>query len=188
MNVFVNLKSQAFPLHAVFTFWDPTHSGDHTSLCCLKIARVVAKLWWYKFWPVESSFIHSRQKSINSYTCILWDVITRCVFLTFSIQEKTIELFHNFPNFKCSYYMKIKKHFSLQPLKLSTWFLHYWNEENLLHRFSLHVIFINLFLMKNVKIWCSELFDVLQYTNNRRQVCNISIPRAWKLESLAGMS
>ncbi len=30
--------------------------------------------------------------------------------------------------------MTIKKtYFSLQPLKLSIWFLHYWNEENLLH-------------------------------------------------------
>ncbi len=117
--MFANLKSQVFALHVIFMF-----SGNHASLFCLKIAWVVAKLWWYKIWLVESSYIHSRQKSINSYTCILWDVITRGVinsmcsalvihtlkfyrtsfyFLPFLFIKKTIEFFHNLPNFRCSY-------------------------------------------------------------------------------------
>ncbi len=122
-QIFANVKFQAFSLHVIFTFWEPTHSGDHASLLCLKIAWVVAKLWWYKIWSVESLFIRSRQKSIISYTCILWDVITRGVI-----------------NSVCSplviYTLKLYKTIlyvspSLQPMKLSTWFLHYWNEENL---------------------------------------------------------
>ncbi len=76
---FTNLKSQAFSLHIIFTFWEPTYSGGHASLFCLMIAWVVAKLYWYKIWSVETSFIHWRQKSINSYTCIHWDVMTRDV-------------------------------------------------------------------------------------------------------------
>ncbi len=61
--------------------------------------------------------------------------------------------------------MKIKKHiFFLQPLKISTWSLHYWNEEKILHPFSLHVILMNLlFFMQNVKFLCGELFDGLPY-------------------------
>ncbi len=34
----------------------------HASIVFLKIAWVVAKLWWSDFWSVESSFIHSRQQ------------------------------------------------------------------------------------------------------------------------------
>ncbi len=123
-------------------------------------------------------------KTINSYTCILWDVIIRGVnnsdnlsvftihtlklyrsILYFSsslFMKKTIELFHNLPNFRCSDIDEDREtYFLLQPLRLPTWFLHYWNDENLLYPFSLHIIFANLFFV--TKIWCSELFDVLQY-------------------------
>ncbi len=123
-QIFANLKFQTLSLHVSFMFWEYTHSRDHVSLFCLKIAWVVAKLWWSNIWSVESSFIHSKQKSINSYTCILWDVITRGVinsvcsplvihtlklyrttlyFWPSLFIKKTIELFHNLPNFRCTY-------------------------------------------------------------------------------------
>ncbi len=76
-EIFANSKSQAFSLHVIFTFGEPTQFRGSCQSFCLKISSIVAKLWWYKIWSVESSFIHSRQKSINSYSCILWDVITR---------------------------------------------------------------------------------------------------------------
>ncbi len=126
--------------------------------------------------------MHSRQKTINSYTCILRDVIARGVinsvcsplvvihtlklcrtslyFSPSSFIKKTIELFHNLPTLDVLTDDDRETYFSRQPLKLSTWFLHYWNEENLLHPVSLHIIFANLFF---TKIWCSELFYILQY-------------------------
>ncbi len=68
-----------FEVPGIFTFWEPTQSGDYASLFCLMIACVVAKLW-SMICSVERSFIHSRQKSIEStHTCILWGVITRSV-------------------------------------------------------------------------------------------------------------
>ncbi len=97
-EIFTNLKSQAFLLHVIVTFWEPTHLGNHASLFSLKFAWVAAKLWWYKIWSVESSFIHSRPKSINSYTGILYD--------TLSFKKQTIELFHNLPNFRCLYWWR----------------------------------------------------------------------------------
>ncbi len=62
--------------------WSPRHfqymqilrSGDHANMFCLKIAWVFAKLWWYKIWSVESSFIHSRQKIIQ----LLYMYTLRC--------------------------------------------------------------------------------------------------------------
>ncbi len=73
--------------------------------------------------------------------------------------------FHNLRNYRCSYRWRSRNVFLRNFLrKLWNWFLHYWNDENLLYPFSLHVLFANLFLlMKNAKIICSELFDVLQY-------------------------
>ncbi len=48
--------------------------------------------------------------------------------------------------------------------KLSTWFLHYWKEENLLYPVLLHDNFVKLFyLVKNAKMWCNELFILLKY-------------------------
>ncbi len=69
---------------------------------------------------------------------------------------------------------QLKAHLFIQDKKQSTaisilWFLLYWNEENLLLPFLLNIIFVNFFfLTKNTNIWCSELFDVLQYLNNNK--------------------
>ncbi len=71
-------KYCSISLHLIFTFWEPTYSEDRGSLFYLKMAWVVVKLL-YKIWSVLSSFIHSRQTAINSYTSILWNVITRGV-------------------------------------------------------------------------------------------------------------
>ncbi len=133
-----------------------------------------------KFGQLKSS----RQKSINSYTCIFWDIITRGVInsVCSPVVIQTLTLYRTSLFFLPSLLMKKKKNcfiifptldvhidedretrFSPQPLKLSTWFLHDWDKENLLHLFSLNVIFRNLFFLAEIsKIWCSELFDVLQ--------------------------
>ncbi len=139
-----------------------------------------------KFWSVENAFIHSRQKSINSFTCIRWDVITRdmiksvCSPLVIhtlklystswyfspsitspSLFIKIIEFFHNLPT------LDVHTDDDWETFFSTTWFLHYWNEENLLHPYSLgtynHDNFYEFLLpRKKAKIWC-ELFDVLHY-------------------------
>ncbi len=54
-------------------------------------------------------------------------------------------------------------HLSLYTLNLSTWFLHYWKEENFLSIDSTSN-FLKFFLAhENANIWCSKLFDVPQY-------------------------
>ncbi len=181
---FANLKSQAFSLHVTFTFWESTHSGDHTSLFCLKIAWVVAKLWWYKMW----SFIHSRQTSINYYTSTLWDVITRGVinsvcsplaihtlklyrtslYFSPSLFITKIELFYNLHNFRSSYRWRPRNIFfaaTAENINLIFALLERW--ESPLSIFTTINFCILLFLLKNAKSWCSELFDLLQYCSEQ---------------------
>ncbi len=60
--------------------------------------------------------------------------------------------------------MMSKKYvFPGKQLKLSTWFLHYWNEENFLYPFAQHLIILNVFFLAKItmKIWYSEflMFD-----------------------------
>ncbi len=54
ITFFANLKSPAFSLHVNFMFWKHTHTGDYASIFCLKIAWVVAKLWWYKICQLKA--------------------------------------------------------------------------------------------------------------------------------------
>ncbi len=128
---------------------------------------------------IASSFINSKQKSINSSTCILemWSAQVNSWYSPLVIHTlklyrvslyfspslvRNINCFIIFPTLDVHIDEDRETYLSPQPLKLSTWFLHYWNQENLVHPFALHVIFTNLlFLVKNVNIWCNELFDVL---------------------------
>ncbi len=75
---FTTSNFHEFEVPGIFTTCN-LHKEYQASWFWLKITWVVAKLWFNNIWQVESSFIHLRQKLINSQTCILWDVITRGV-------------------------------------------------------------------------------------------------------------
>ncbi len=165
------MKSKAFSLHVIFIFWELTHSEDHDSLFCLKIAWVVAKII-YSFKTKLNQLLYlytlrCGQQRGHKLMCSPLVIHTglACLsrdnlwYFSPSVHKKQYNCFIIFPTL----IRWRSRNIFFSPLKLSTWFLHYWNEENL-HLFSLHAIFTNVFfLTQNTTIWCSELFDVLQY-------------------------
>ncbi len=129
--------------------------GIMSGFFCLKIVWAVAKLWWFK---IKSSLTHSRQNPINLFQYVQEEEECPILYRTgwyfpSSLFIKIIESFHNLPNFTCIFLCSHWRYW----LDL----FHHWKEENLLYPFSLHDIFMNSFFL--VKIWCSLLFDVLQY-------------------------
>ncbi len=72
-----------------------------------------------------------QDKYPSTHTCILWDVVTRGVINSVCSPLLMIELFHNLPNFRCSYRWWSRNIFFSANIDVINWLVHYWNEGNL---------------------------------------------------------
>ncbi len=80
-EIFTNLKSQASSLHVIFTYWEPTHSGDHhASLFAWRLLEVDEWLWSYdgiNFGQLKAHLlIQDKNQSTLIQVCTHWDVPT----------------------------------------------------------------------------------------------------------------
>ncbi len=98
-QIFTNLTSQTLALHVIFMLWEPTHSGYHARLFCLKILWVVPKLLKYisvlaldyimiQYWTKCYFFYHiTHSASGNHMYRVPSDSTDHCNIENFSIKH-----------------------------------------------------------------------------------------------------